>query len=114
MCIGIAQTFSRHVRDEVARNYIISEIVQHALGINQTDGKGMSTSPWLKTYVSKDDVLRKYVYDCSTLNATFETVPDLDLPDSLFENLGPEEVDNAAEAAITWYGKISSLRVSKF
>ncbi len=59
------------------------------------------TTPWLKHNVGQD-MLQKYISDCTTPKIEEETVNELDLPDCVFDSLGQEDIDKAAEAAITW------------
>ena len=96
------------MRKEAARNYIMSEALLWAVqapdGCHSTEtnhgGLSIGKAPWLKYHIN-EALIRDYVVDCSPSIATMsESVPELNICPSLVDNLEPEHVENAAEAAI--------------
>jgi hypothetical protein len=103
------QTLSKHVREEAARNYVMSEALlcavqgpEHYHAIERPHN-GVEMAPWLR-YPISDALIRQYVVDCSlSMAPTAESVPELNVCPSLVDSLAPEHAENAAEAAIGRY-----------
>jgi hypothetical protein len=94
------------VREEAARNYIMSEALLWAVQGREkchsaeTSHGGLSMQPWLR-YPVNEALIREYVVDCSpSIAAMAESIPELNICPSLVDSLGPEHVEIAAEAAI--------------
>ena len=99
------QTFSRHVRDEVARNYVMSESILHSIqcksGTKNRSGCA-DKHPSLIKHV-KPDLFNKYIFDCCpAVIAISEPVLELEFPENFFDCFDSQDLELAAEAAIPW------------
>jgi hypothetical protein len=112
------QTLSKHVREEVARNYLMSESILHSIQCAASDKysskcytcKDKATSSLIR-HISPE-LFRKYVFECcqgSTVDMS-ESI-ELELPKYFFDCFDQHALENAAEAAIKWY--VRKMRLKK-
>ncbi len=94
------------MREEAARNYIMSEALLRAVQgpgechPTKTPHNGLRMPKWLENPIN-EAIIREYVVDCSpSIAAQAEAVPELNIFPSLLDSLESEYVENAAEAAI--------------
>ena len=107
------QIFSKHVREEVARNYLMSESILHSIQCDSPKKddnkfykcKHSATSSLIK-HVSPE-LFRKYILECcpGTSEVPSESV-ELELPTHFLDCFDQQALENAAEAAIQWYVKL--------